>query len=308
MNRKTRLGYALAAAAFVIVAIPVGVLVNDLLSDRQEEQDLHARMSGSLRRVAFRSRILKANKDMLVYLPPGYDDPENAEVRYPAVYLLHGCPGQARDWVVKGSANVTLEKMILADSVAPMILVCPDLQGPRGQFDCNGAMDRPDGSWSVERYLLDEVVNRVDANYRTKADAGHRAVAGVSMGGFAAANLAVRHPEVFSVACAMSGYFRAADFTPIARHVLGGRMDLWRANSPQDTIVTVHDPASLHVLLICGAHDQYVRQNRAFAARLQELGADSDLRISTGAHGFAFWSRRLRDCLLFADRRFRAHP
>ncbi len=306
-RRKTRWGCWLAAVVLLVLSIPMVFWVSDVMGDRQEEQGLHARMAGSLRRVIFRSRILKADKEFLIYLPPGYDDPGNAGVRYPALYLLHGCPGRARDWVVKGKAHVTLEKMILERAVEPMIMVFPDLAGPRGQFDCNGVMDRPDGSWSAEQYVLKDVVNRVDATYRTKADTEHRAAAGVSMGGFAAANLTTRHPEVFSVACSMSGYFRAEDFAPIARHVLGSRKDLWRANSPQDTIANVRTRASLHVLLICGSRDEFLRQNRDFAARLKELGVDSELKVSPGAHSFSFWSARLRDCLLFADRRFRAH-
>lgn len=305
-NRRARLVYRLVAAATVIVAIPFGVWVSDVMGDRQVERHLHARMAGSLRRVSFHSRVLKADRDFLVYLPPGYDGPDNASVRYPVLYLLHGCPGLARDWVVKGKADVTLERLIVARAVEPMILVFPDLEGPRGQFDCNAAMDRPDGSWSGEQYVLEDVVNRVDAMYRTKADGGHRAIAGVSMGGFAATNLAVRHPDVFSVACSMSGYFRAGDFVPIARHVFGSRKDLWRANSPLDNVDNLRDSAALHVLLICGSHDEYVRENRAFAARLKALGVDSELRVSSGAHSFTFWGERLRDCLLFADKRFRA--
>ena len=296
----------MVAVAVLALAIPIAVWVSDLIGDHQEEQGLHAQMAGSLRRVIFHSRILNADKVFLIYMPPGYDDPNNAGVRYPALYLLHGCPGQARDWVVKGKAHVTLEKMILAHAVEPMIMVFPDLEGPRGQFDCNGGMDRPDGSWSVEQYVLEDVVNRVDTMYRTKADGEHRAIAGVSMGGFAAMNLTARHPEVFSVACSMSGYYRAGDFAPIARHVLGSRKDLWRANSPQDTIANVRSRAALHVLLICGSQDEFLRQNRAFAAQLKGLDVDSELKVSPGAHSFAFWSARLKDCLLFADRRFRA--
>lgn len=307
-RRWNRLRLAIVCTPAILLVVVAAVLwIGDRYEQRQEEKDLRARLSGSIHRVEFHSQILKTDRVFFVYLPPGYDDPANAAVRYPTVYLLHGCPGQARDWMVKGRAHTTLEKMILAKDVRPMILVMPDLEGPRGTFDCNGVMNRPDGTWSAEDHFVHEIVGRVDGTYRTLADRDDRAIVGLSMGGFAAVNLTVRHPDVFSVACSISGYFRAADFKPIAQHVIPGRKDLWRANSPQDTLESLNDRVRLHVYLDCGADDGFLPENRAFAARLKALGVDHDLRVSRGAHTFKFWRGQLRNCFMFANKRFPVH-
>jgi enterochelin esterase-like enzyme len=308
-SRWNRIRRAIVFIPVALIVVIAAVLwIGDRYEQRQETRDLRAHLAGSLRRVKFHSRILKADRVLFVYIPMGYDDPANSGKTYPTLYLLHGCPGQARDWIVKGRAHVTLEKMILAKAVRPMILVMPDLEGPHGPFDCSGAMNRPDGSWSMEDHFVREVVACVDSTYRTIPDRDHRALAGLSMGGFAAVNLTVRHPDEFGTACSMSGYFRAGDFKPIAQHVMPGRRDLWRANSPQDTIGKLNDRRRVHVYLDCGAEDGYLPENEAFAARLKELGVEHGFQVSRGGHSFKFWGRQLRNCILYADEHFPPQP
>ena len=58
-----------------------------------------------------------------VYLPPGYDQPANADARYPVVYLIHGYPGRAQDWFTAGGVKSTMDLLIRDYYIGPMIVV-----------------------------------------------------------------------------------------------------------------------------------------------------------------------------------------
>lgn len=57
---------------------------------------------------------------------------------------------------------------------------------------------------NVALWLHRDLVTYVDANYRTLPNAGARGIAGFSMGGFGAIDLAMRHPDVFGAVYALS--------------------------------------------------------------------------------------------------------
>jgi S-formylglutathione hydrolase FrmB len=150
--------------------------------------------------IAFDGRDIEFN----VLLPPGYDDRHNNR-RYPVLYLLHG--GLSADCAEGGCQDEWLDPRFL-DTVAfteglpaaqHAIVVTPTT-GAIGFY-----VDWPDGSRRWETFHVSVLVPHVDARYRTIPDRAHRAVAGLSMGGYGAAHYAARHPDVFSVAGAFSG-------------------------------------------------------------------------------------------------------
>lgn len=134
-----------------------------------------------------------------ILLPVGYAD--HPEARYPVLYLFHGTSGTAADWVVSGGAEAT---------TAPynLITVMPDcgFNGDGGFFFTNW-VDRTTshGPSQFESYLIDSLIPWVDANLRTVADRNGRAVAGLSQGGYGAAEMAARHPDLFTSMASFSG-------------------------------------------------------------------------------------------------------
>ncbi len=84
-----------------------------------------------------------------------------------------------------------------------MIVVTPDGSTRwGGSFYVNSSAT---GNW--EDFISKELVNYIDTNYRTLAKAESRAIAGHSMGGYGAITLAMKHPDVFSIAYSMNGGF-----------------------------------------------------------------------------------------------------
>jgi S-formylglutathione hydrolase len=134
----------------------------------------------------------------LLYLPSGYK--EHSSRRYPVLYLLHGfsLAPVLDDWgeVISSAMN----RFVLLDPARAFIVVIPNgANAVFGSFYLNSSVG---GNW--EQYITEDVVHYIDHHYRTLTDRRSRAVAGHSMGRFAALRLAMLHSELFSTAYAMS--------------------------------------------------------------------------------------------------------
>ena len=136
-----------------------------------------------------------------VYTPPDY---QPASTRYPVVYLIHGEPGTSSDWLAGGDAAHTMDVLIDAGLIRPMILVMPDVNGVTDQdTEC---LDSTTGGPQVETYLLDVVVPWADAHLATIADPEHRVIGGMSAGAYCAVDQGLRHQDVFSTILAIVPY------------------------------------------------------------------------------------------------------
>ena len=92
------------------------------------------------------------------------------------------------------------DDLIAAGTIQPLILVMPDASTRYGA--CFYANSPVCGGW--EDFITQDLVTYVDAHYRTLARASSRAVVGDDAGGYGALVLAMKHPDVFAVAYAMS--------------------------------------------------------------------------------------------------------
>jgi S-formylglutathione hydrolase len=163
-----------------------------------------AHLTGSIKQVSIHSAALEGNltgdpadQTFAVYLPPSY---QTSSKRYPVVFLLHGLGDTNDVWLHNFNVPATLDDLIASHAIKEMIVVMPNARNRlMGSFYANSPVT---GRW--EDFIADEVVARVDHDFRTLATAQSRAVAGHSMGGFGAIRLAMHRPDVFSVVYAMS--------------------------------------------------------------------------------------------------------
>lgn len=137
-----------------------------------------------------------------VYLPPGYDD---SQARYPAVYLLTGYTGRGtyllNDSAFEETIQERLDRLIESGAIQPMIVVMPDCFTRYGgsQYINSSATGR------YEDHLIRELIPQIDRQYRTRVEAGSRAIAGKSSGGYGALVQAMRHPDLFGAVACHSG-------------------------------------------------------------------------------------------------------
>ncbi|MFI6596440.1 alpha/beta fold hydrolase [Nonomuraea sp. NPDC050536] len=138
-----------------------------------------------------------------LYLPYGYAD---GDARYPVLYLLHGRGDSMEAWTrIKDS----LDGMIATKQIPPLIAVMPDAPwSERGSWYVDSAYTtgRP-----VETALTRDLVQHVDATYRTAPIRNARLVGGYSMGGAGALRYALAHQDLFSAAIVLS----PAVYTPL---------------------------------------------------------------------------------------------
>jgi len=204
-----------------------------------------------------------------VYLPPGYDPTQ----RYPVVYLLHGMPGSPTEYL-DGTQLPEFADQAIADRVVrPFIAVIPAAGTKRGY---NGEWAGP---W--ERAVVDQTVPFVDRWLPTIAAPRGRVIAGLSAGGFGAADIGIRHTDVFGAVESWSGYFEPLHDGPF-RNADASEL---AANDPSRLVASLHSVIArrgTRFFVSSGpSHSHWFRQSDsvAFAARLQRLGLPVDLQL-----------------------------
>ena len=147
---------------------------------------------GHLREIFFHSKSTDSERRAFVYTPPGYD--QNAEQRYPVLYLQHGYGENEYGWGVQGHAGLIMDNLIAEGKAKPFIIVMT--YGMTNDVKMGGIRD-----FKIENFqtvLLDELIPHIDANFRTLADQPNRAMAGLSMGGMETKTITLKHLDTFS--------------------------------------------------------------------------------------------------------------
>jgi predicted alpha/beta superfamily hydrolase len=174
------------------------------------ELDRSARKTTLRRHEKFHCRYLTADRDLLIYLPPGYD--ESPRRRYPVFYLQDGQnlfdPATAfvrgRDW----RADVTADRLIRARAIEPVILVGIEHGGECRLDEYTPTEDRRrGGGGKADLYgqaLVEEIIPFINFQYRTRPGRENVALGGSSLGGLVTAYLGLKYPRVFSKLAVMS--------------------------------------------------------------------------------------------------------
>ena len=145
-----------------------------------------------------------------MYTPPGYD---TSAAKYPVYYLLHGNGETQSGWVANGRANIILDNLIADRRAEPMVVVMPHGHPIQSASVGPFALVPPDGEPGMlnfrlfTRDLLQQIIPLVERSYRVYTDAEHRAIGGLSMGGFQSLEIGLAHPELFRYVLAYSGGF-----------------------------------------------------------------------------------------------------
>lgn len=257
--------------------------------------------SGTLSTVEYESRALGRPDSYLIYLPPGYEREARRGRRFPVLYLLHGDGRNGRHTAahmfVNSGIGSTLSRLVDAGRIRPFIVVMPEATDGTLYSDTEWA-NTADGAYAS---AVLELVNSVDASWATIPSRAGRAIAGPSMGGYGAVNLALRHPSLFSVAESWSGYFVQ---TPTGAYA-GASAAALQAASPSDYVASLAPLLArlpLHVLLYGGIGDQLLPQQAPFAAELRALGVQVSAAAFSGPHDYHLWSAHMPLALAFASR------
>jgi enterochelin esterase-like enzyme len=259
------------------------------------------RARGSKETITISSRSLGGRKQqVIVYLPPRYATSPNR--RYPVFYLLHGFPGRPAAFLDTVRLGVLMDQLMAQRRMRPLILVMPF--GSTGTFTdkewVNGI--RTNQGW--ESFVASDLVQAIDARYRTIPAGSARAIGGLSEGGYGAINIAFHHPGEFRVVESWSGY-QQADNIP---SIFGRIRSLLSYNSPSAYLPRAAKGLRAHGVFIwfySGSRDSLLSQNISFDRQLAVQGVHHAFFVDRGGHTWAIWRANAQNALLVAAARLR---
>ena len=165
---------------------------------------------GTVSKIWYESPTAGLTRRLTIYTPAGY---ETSGKQYPVFYLLHGIGGDENAWSELGRAAQIMDNLIAQGKAEPMILVMTN--GNISQEACPGetsegfrvpTMMLPKTMEGSFETAFPDVIKFIEKTYRVKKDKAHRAIAGLSMGGFHSLFIAINNPDLFDYV----GLFSAA--------------------------------------------------------------------------------------------------
>ena len=238
-----------------------------------------------------------------ILLPAAYSDQANSAKKYPVIYLLHGLFGHFDNW----TDRTKLKDYVLQHN---FIVVCPE--GGDGWYTDSATIPTD----KYESYLIKEFIPEIDKKFRTIADRDHRAIAGLSMGGYGSIKFGLRYPELFSLvgsfSGALDGPLRGQDhknYRPSIMSVFGPDNAPIRKENDVYTMLRGTAPERLSALpyfyVSCGTEDVVnFDLNRDFANLLVDRKIRHEYRQFPGAHTWTVWDAEVQEFLRVARRSF----
>lgn len=255
-------------------------------------------------------RTMKYN----VILPKDY---ASSDTRYPVLYLLHGLTSNYAAWAFMGVRDYA--------GLYDLIIVMPDAGN---SWYTNWAQSEGGQKNDWEDYMVNDLIEHVDGTYRTIAAREGRAINGLSMGGFGAIMLGLRHPDLF---CSVGSHSGALSHARGARERMESdeppRERRWKPSDKPAKIIGIpgfssqverypkgkefvttedcdaYDPFKLvlqvpvedlpHIHIDCGTEDRLIESAQAFMKVLMDNTIPFSYAQSLGRHAPPYWTREV---------------
>jgi putative tributyrin esterase len=231
--------------------------------------------------ITFRSAALGRDIQYRVISPS-----HSVRPKLPVVYLLHGGGGGFRDW-----SNYS---DVAGFAESGRLLVMPE--GESSYY--TNAVDPPQDRF--EDYITRDLIDDVEDRFPAASGRANRAIIGVSMGGFGAVKIALRHPGLFAFAGGISSAIdvprRAFSWKRLSqsRHnesIFGPTgSQTRRENNPFVLARTANPQDSPYLFLTCGEQEGLLPANREFAALLGQRHFSYEFHTVSGGHDWNQWN------------------
>ena len=251
------------------------------------------------------SKILDSPVGYCIDLPADYAS--TAPRRYPVLYFLHGLFDNDHRWVDRGGKEI-FDRLTANGTIGHFIVVLPD--GGETFY-----INSEDGKDRYEDFFIQEFVPYIDQHYRTIPTKEARGISGLSMGGYGALHLAMRHSNLFGSVAATSAVLinelpnplptegRWRFYARILSHAFGSPLNqaYWKENSP---LTLAKDPAKFQGLKIyfdVGDHDRYGFEKGAAILNqiLDRENYPHTYALRPGGHGWEFLDQYMQYSMRF---------
>jgi len=237
---------------------------------------------GTIAKRWYDSPGLGMDRRITIYTPPGY---ESSNEKYPVLYLLHGAGGDEEAWISLGRSAQIMDNLIAQGKAQPMIMVMPNGnviqdaapgEGSKGFYKPQFMIEKTmDGTY--EANFMD-IVKFVESNYRVKADKAHRAIAGLSMGGFHSYHISRYYPNMFDYV----GLFSAA---LMPREDATGKV----YNDIDGTLKKQMENGYKLYWIGIGKEDFLYKANQEYRQKLDSMGMKYTYMETDGGHIWKNW-------------------
>ncbi|MCD9189577.1 MAG: esterase family protein [Pyrinomonadaceae bacterium] len=258
----------------------------------------------SVQNVKLNSKLMAREMPYRVVLPVDYEKAKDK--RYPVIYLLHGLTGHFDNWT-----NNTK----LAEYAARYNYIIVTPEGNDGWYTDSATVPTD----KYESYIIRELIPEVEKNYRALTDRNHRAIAGLSMGGYGSLKFGMKYPQMFVLAGSFSGALPANSWSVKTLGNSGWKalVDSVTSTFGDDDSQTRKDndiyrfakeitPEKVRELpflyLDCGTEDFLIQNNRDFQAILIEKKIPHEFRQLPGKHDWKFWDSQIQEFLELSER------
>lgn len=207
---------------------------------------------------------------MFVYLPPQYFTSNES---YPVLYLMHGGGEDETGWVNQGRTDIILDNLIAQGKAKPMIIAM--LDGNTRDFQSE---------------LLKDCIPFVEKNFRVKANAENRGLAGLSMGGIQTLNTIVPNPELFGyVGIFSSGWFASAN--PMGASMGGDTEKMYKMLADRKDF---YNKQFKELFLTMGGETDIAYNNcKVMRGRFDQIGIKYSYFETLGGHTWPVWRESL---------------
>lgn len=255
----------------------------------------------SVQELKLSSKLTAREMPYRVILPTNYEKAK--ENRYAVIFLLHGLTGHFNNWT---------DKTKLAEYAEDFDFIIVTPEGDNGWYSDSLSIAND----KYESYIIQELVPEIDKKFRTIADRQHRAIAGLSMGGYGSLKFGLKYPDKFVLVGSFSGALGAASFTEKTTGNIGKAIDAIFGDAESENrksndifkIVKEISPEKMKSLpfiyLDCGTEDFLFQNNRDFVALLLEKKIPHEFRQLPGKHDWTFWNSQVKEFIELSEKHF----
>jgi S-formylglutathione hydrolase FrmB len=261
------------------------------------------------------SKILHRSVPYCILLPPSFDTDKTR--RYPILYFLHGLGDNEQMFLRSGGWNL-VQDLQEKNRINEFLIATP---AGGASFYINSR----DGRERYEDFLLQEFLPYIEQHYRARAGRAHRAISGISMGGYGALHLAFRHPQLFAAASAHSAALieklpvflsgNGGAPAPGRARILGGVFGnppdpaFWERNSPL-ALARTAPLSNLKIYFDCGSEDDFGFDAGATALDkiLGSRRIPHEFHLYAGRHDWSYFASQLESSLSFHSKLFPTAP
>ena len=233
-----------------------------------------------------------AQRRMSVYTPPGYNA-QDRKTRYPVLYIMHGIGGDENAWVDGGRLPQVVDNLIASGEAVKMIVVVTNSNMSQQAAPGEGPDGRPRPQLMVPGNMdgqfeesFPDVVDYIESHYNVYKDKAHRALAGLSMGGFHTVYISANYPDLFDYVCPLSAALNDHSDTQAAR-------DSYIYKDLDSKLDRQFKKAPRLYWIACGNADSLFGNNKDLCAKMDAKGYKYTFVETEGGHTWANWRNYL---------------